>query len=181
MRIFPAPIDRPATLKGVPSVRRADLPGRRPANSCLIEWRADLPGRRPVNSRLIEWRADLPGRHRNSGFTLLEALLALVILLLAVQIAGQSLLSVVRVSRDAALDRQAAVIVRNIASDVWLGGSLDDLPARHTSPGWTLAARPLPTAEEDASPAVPWTLWTLSSESTAFLPVELAFTRRPKL
>ena len=115
------------------------------------------------------------------GFTLLEALLALVILLLAVQIVGQSLLSVVRVSRDAALDRQAAVIVRNIASDVWLGTSLDDLPARHGGQGWTLAVRPLPPPEDDASSAVPWVLWTLSSESTSFLPVDLAFTRRPKL
>lgn len=118
---------------------------------------------------------EVPRRRR--GFTLLEALLALVILLLAVQMVGQSLLSVVRVSRLAALDREAAARVRNLASDAWLGVPPSDFPARHSGAGWTLAATPLPADLEKT--ALPWTHWTLAHENRSFLPLEISFTLRP--
>ena len=122
-----------------------------------------------------ESRRRIPRGRR--AFTLLEALLALVILLLAVQMVGQSLLSVVRVSRLAALDRAAAVRVRNLASDAWLGVSPSDFAARHSGAGWTLAAAPLPADLEKT--ALPWTHWTLTHENGDFLPLDLSFTLRP--
>lgn len=118
---------------------------------------------------------EVPRKRR--GFTLLEALLALVILLLAVQMVGQSLLSVVRVSRLAALDRAAAARVRNLASDAWLGVPPSDFPARHSGAGWTLAAAPLPADIEEAR--LPWSHWTLTHEDPSFFPLEISFTRRP--
>ncbi len=101
----------------------------------------------------------------------------MVILLLAVQMVGQSLLSVVRVSRLAALDREAAIRVRNLASDAWLGVPPSDFATRHSGAGWSLAAVPLPSDIEES--ALPWTHWTLSHESPAFLPIDLSFTLRP--
>lgn len=125
--------------------------------------------------------APIPDRRRiprgRRAFTLLEALLALVILLLAVQMVGQSLLSVVRVSRLAALDREAAARIRNLASDVWLGVPPSDFATRHSGAGWTLAAAPLSVDLEKT--ALPWTHWTLSHENAAFLPIDLSFTLRP--
>ena len=122
-------------------------------------------------------RRRFPRKRR--GFTLLEALLALVILLLAVQMVGQSLLSVVRVSRLAALDREAAARIRNLASDAWLGVPPSDFATRHSGAGWTLAAAPLPADLEKTT--LPWTHWTLTHEDPSFLPIELSFTLRPSL
>lgn len=108
------------------------------------------------------------------GFTLIEALIAVVVAGIAVSIACTALVTTLKAEQAAASLRDADLLIRDAAASARLGLKPAETPAGSLGP-WKLSGAE--ASGKIGTNVGAWTVWTLSPADRPTLPV--VFTTRP--